>query len=309
MTHIPVLLHEVVNALSIEPTDVVLDATLGQAGHAKVLGEQLSASGVLIGIDADTHALTAAQKNLGNLSCKKILEKRNFADIESFLVGHNINRIDKALFDLGWGTHTLETGRGFSFQNSSEPLLMTYDDSPAEDAVTAADIVNHWSEDTLVLILKKYGGEGRARAIARAIVASRSEKPFETVGDLVSCVASVVPKHSKINPATKTFQALRIAVNNELGIIAPALDAVRSRLSDSGKLAVITFHSTEDTIVKQCFRQWVEDGYGTLLTKHVIKPSRAEELSNPRSRSAQLRVFVSTTSSKNNSKSQSTKKL
>jgi 16S rRNA (cytosine1402-N4)-methyltransferase len=291
MTHIPVLLQEVVNALAVQKDDTVLDATLGLGGHARALGSLLSAKGTLIGIDADGHALAKAKENLSELSCRKVLEKHNFADLETFFKKKKITKIDKALFDLGWGTHTLAHKRGFSFQGHDEPLLMTYNDNPGNDTLTAREILNTWSAETLVLIFKKYGGEGRARAIADEIIATRNTRPFDSVQDLLECIERVYPTRGKLHPATKVFQALRITVNNELAIIPDALDLVRRKLTPGGRIAVITFHSTEDTVVKRVFQQWKKEKYGTLLNKHVIKATHREQLENPRSRSAQLRVF------------------
>jgi len=293
--HESVLFQEVLANLSVRPSDTVVDGTIGGAGHFKALLAPLSRQGTLVGIDADADAISRAQdaQLQSRTEARVVLAHDNFRNLASILDTAGIDSIDKALFDLGWSSFHLSGGRGFSFR-VNEPLLMTY--GAPEGAETAADIVNSSPEETLADIFFTYGEEQFARQIARGIVRARKEAPILTTQALADIVASVTPgwyQHRRLHPATKVFQALRIAVNDELGALREGLTTAMSRLSVRGRIAVITFHSIEDRIVKTMFRDAAHQGQGVLVTKKPIVPGAHETKQNPRARSAKLRVFES----------------
>ncbi len=291
--HDSVLVQEVIEALAVESSDVVVDATLGGAGHFKELLSRLGADGKLIGIDADADAVERAREayaadRRADRPVAHVVND-NFRRLDTVLERLGIPTIDKALFDLGWSGYQIASPRGFSFQGD-EPLLMTY----GTDGKSAAEIVNSATEEELSDIFYAYGEERFARGIARAIVAKRGSGRILSTVELVEAVKDGTPhwyQRGKMNPATKTFQALRIAANDELDALREGLAAALKHLSPSGRLAVISFHSIEDRIVKSTFRDAVHEGLGTLVDKKPIVPSRAEVLQNRRARSAKLRVF------------------
>lgn len=288
--HESVFLTESMDALDVSGTDVVVDATIGGAGHFSQLLSRLSEGGTLIGIDADADAIERASAVEPKSGVRVDLIHDNFRNLDKILLGKGIETIDKALFDLGWSSFHLTGGRGFSFKQT-EPLLMTYGEP--ETGNTAADLVNSSTEEELSHIFYTYGEERYARKIARAIVEARRKTPIYTTDDLVSVVKAGTPDwyhHRKIHPATKVFQALRIAVNDELGAAREGIGSALSRLRDGGRIAVITFHSIEDRLVKTLFRQWADDGHGVLVTRKPLVPSLEEIARNPRARSAKLRV-------------------
>ncbi|MFZ1987835.1 MAG: 16S rRNA (cytosine(1402)-N(4))-methyltransferase RsmH [Minisyncoccia bacterium] len=293
--HDSVLLEESIEALSIEPNDIVVDGTVGGAGHWRGLFAALSSEGVLVGIDADQHALERAREVLDEdpRTDRPMVHliADNFRNLARILERLGISHINKALFDLGWSGYQLAEGRGFSFRED-EPLLMTYSDSGSTGS--AAELLATASEEELSDILHTYGEERFARGIARAIVLARAKERIVTTNALVKAVEAGTPAwyhHRKTHPATKTFQALRIAVNDELGAIREGLAATIDHLSPGGRVAVITFHSIEDRIVKNIFREAHAKGSGLVVNKKVIVPSVEETKRNPRSRSAKLRVF------------------
>ena len=292
--HIPVLLKEVIDSLNLQEGDVVVDGTLNRGGHSKEICELIGKSGTLIGIDLDQGALDEAKKNLKNAKCKIILEKDNFRNLDKVIAKVGIEKVNAILIDLGFSSDQMDDGgRGFSF-GRDEKLLMTLKDNPTEDDLTAREIVNSWDEENIADIIYGYGGETFSRHIASKIVESRKEKSIETTQDLVSVIEKAVPswyKHKKIHFATKTFQALRITVNDEIGALKEVLPKAIEALEENGRLAVISFHSIEDRIVKQYFREQKESEIGTIITKKPIVPSRDEVKTNPRSRSAKLRIF------------------
>lgn len=300
MKHEPVLLQEVLTGLALQTGETVLDATLNRAGHAVELAKKVGKTGVVIGIDADSVALTEAREVLkrAGVSAKVILLNGNFGNLDALLASVNVEKLDAALFDLGLSSQQLaESGRGFSFQRSDEKLLMTFAVEGGESALTANEMLNHWREETLADIIYAYGDERFAKRIARMIVERRKEKKLETVGELVELIKRAVPAWyrsdaRRLHFATKTFQALRMAVNDELGALRAGLDAVWKKLDKrDGRLAVISFHSLEAKIVKDFSQERAREKTGEILTKHAIKPSRSEVLQNPRSRSAQLRII------------------
>lgn len=291
--HDSVLVEEVLEALAIEPSDVVVDGTIGGAGHFARLLALLGPDGVLVGIDADEAAVArgrsayAADRRSARPTTHLVND--NFRNLSHILERLDIGGVDKVLFDLGWSGYQVAAPRGFSFQRD-EPLLMTYGAS----GETAADIVNTTAEAELADLIYAYGEERFARGIARAIVGARSRGRILTTGALVDAVMAGTPhwyRTRKVHPATKTFQALRIAANDELGALREGLTAALAALTPGGRLAVITFHSIEDRIVKNLLREAAYAGQGSLSPKKPIVPSRAELLANRRARSAKLRVF------------------
>lgn len=289
--HETVLLKEAVEALQILPSDVVVDATIGGAGHFKALMAGLGADGMLVGIDADDGAIARAKVASAGAPCPVHLVEDNFRNLSSILDDKGIESIDKSLFDLGWSGFHLTSGRGFSFR-VSEPLHMTYGTPVA--GKTAADLINTASEEAIADMLYALGEERFARQIARRIAEVREAKPIETTDELVNVVLAATPgwyQNRRIHPATKTFQALRIAVNDELGALREGLSSAIERTREGGRVAVISFHSIEDRIVKQMLRDAAHEGKGTLVNKKPIVPTDAELVANPRARSAKLRVF------------------
>lgn len=290
--HESVLVDEVLQALKVKPRDVVVDATLGGAGHFARLFQALHKGGTLVGIDADKAALTRAEAVLAGDTRGDAphvhLVHDNFRNLNHVLDMLQLSKVDKVLFDLGWSGYQLSAGRGFTF-DADEPLLMTYG-AGSKDAAT---IVNSASEAELVDILFSYGEERFARRIARAIVAKRSRARILSTKDLVAAVLAGTPswyQHRKIHPATKTFQALRIAANDELCALREGLSAALARLNPGGILAVISFHSIEDRVVKNLLRDAAYAGQG-LASKKPLAPSETEVKKNRRARSAKLRVF------------------
>ena len=290
LVHRPVLLHETIDSLALAKGDLVVDATLGGVGHSALIAEKLGRKGILVGIDADKDAIQRARVALESVLPKVVLIEGNFRDLKSLLAERGIVSIDKALFDLGWSSYQLSAGRGFSFL-ADEPLSMTY----AHDAKLSAEtIVNEWGEESLADIIYGFGEERYARQIARGIVLSRARRRIATASELAEVIRSSVPAryaHGRLHPATKTFQALRIAVNDELGALEKGLREAWGLLSSGGRIAVITFHSIEDRIVKRMYREWRDEKLGVLLTKKPIVPTREEVAENPRARSGKLRVI------------------
>lgn len=291
--HESVLMREVCKALDVQPGDTVVDATLGGAGHFKKLLAALGEGGVIVGIDADPAAVERGREAYADdrRPDRPVahLVNDNFRNLSRILERLGIGKVDKILFDLGWSGYQIAAPRGFSFQND-EPLLMTY----GESGETAADIVNSSSEEELSDIIFTYGEERFARSIARAIVAARAKGRILTTATLVAAIKAGTPRQyheRKIHPATKTFQALRIAVNDEIGAVREGLAAALSALAPGGRLAVISFHSIEDRVVKNLLRDAAEAGLGTMNPKKPIVPTRAEIVANRRARSAKLRVF------------------
>lgn len=289
--HESVFLREAIDALEVHENDVVVDATLGGAGHFAALLGKLDASGTLVGIDADADAVARARCAAEGASARIELFTSNFRHLGALLDAAHIERVDKVLFDLGWSSYHLTSGRGFSFQ-VDEPLLMTYGEP--EEGKTAADVVNSTSESDLADIIFNLGEERFARQIARGITDARSRRRILTTKELCEVIEASTPSwyhHRRINPATKTFQALRMYVNDELGALRDALAASLERLSEGGRVAVITFHSIEDRIVKNMLRDAAYEGKGLLVTRKPMVPSAEECAKNPRARSAKLRVF------------------
>lgn len=287
--HVPVLLKEVIENLNLNSGDTILDATINGGGHAKAIIKKIGESGRLIGIEQDTETIENFKPEK-----KLILANENFRNLDKVLEHLNIKEINGALFDLGISSLQLdESGRGFTFQKD-EPLLMTFKAYPEHNDLTAEKIVNHWREKEIADVLYKYGEERYSRRIAKRIVESRKIKKIKTTFDLVGLIRSAVPssyRHGKINCATRTFQALRIMVNDELNALKEGLEKAWQILDKEGRMVVISFHSLEDRIVKKNFRELANSGKGKIITKKPIAPSQEEKQENPRSRSAKLRAI------------------
>ncbi len=289
--HIPVLLQEVVDGLQAREGDTVLDATVGGGGHSEALCKAVGGKATFVCLDADEDALRRSKKRLAACSCSFRFYRSNFRHVDTALQALGIEHIQRALFDLGLSSFQLEeSGRGFSFQGS-EPLLMTYARGVGTDELTAEKIVNEWSEETIATLLESYGEERAARRIAAAIVRARGMTRITTTAGLREIVERAVPRRGRTHPATKTFQAFRMAVNDELRALTEGMQKAWSALAPRGRLAVISFHSLEDRLVKTFCRARASEGQGIRITKKPMTPRRTEVLANPRARSAKLRII------------------
>jgi len=286
--HIPVLLKEVLSGLVIKRGEIFLDCTAGSGGHCGAVCRQLGSSVKIIAIDQDEDAISRVKEEL--FPCDGIFKVGNFRNLGRILDETGINQPNKILFDLGLSSNQLEEShRGFSFQRN-EPLLMTFEKNPLDYRSTAAGIVNGWSQEEITDILQRFGEERWARKIAEAIITERKNKPITTSQQLAELITKIVPR-GKIHPATKTFQALRIAVNDELNTLTEGLRQSFQRLAPNGRLAVISFHSLEDRIVKFFFKDKEKENLGKILTKKPIPPTAEEITKNGRARSAKLRII------------------
>jgi 16S rRNA (cytosine1402-N4)-methyltransferase len=284
--HLPVLFNQVIAALAVRPDTCYIDCTLGGGGHASAIIEASGPHGRLLGLDRDPDALAGAAQRFEAYGDRVVLVNSNFAEIGSAAREAQFTRVDGILFDLGLSSMQLaDQKRGFSIQNDG-PLDMRFDPS---HGVNAADIVNHWPEGEIADVIFRYGEEPRARAIARAIVRRR---PLRTTGELAAAVASAVHSRGRLHPATRTFQAIRIAVNDELAMIEEALPQTLDLLQTDGRLAVISYHSLEDRIVKNFMREQQQSEKLRVLTKKPLSATADEIKANPRSRSGKLRVAV-----------------
>ena len=305
--HLPVLLNECLEGLNIRPEGVYLDCTLGGAGHSAQILRRLS-GGRLYGIDRDADAIAAATARLEGLNpdARFTAIRGNFHDAKALLAQQGVFHLDGVLADLGVSSHQLDVReRGFSYHDDA-PLDMRMDQS---QTLTAREIVNAWPEDELTRILRDYGEENWARQIARVICDRRRSAPIETTGALVSVIDAAIPKKFRAkdgsHPARRTFQALRIAVNDELDPLEGAIRALVELLNPGGRICVITFHSLEDRIVKNCFRNLADPctcpkslpvcvcgkkPVIRLTPRRPISASAEELAANPRARSANLRV-------------------
>lgn len=290
--HKTVLPTAAVEALALKPGAFVIDATLGSGGHSREIIKRIGCSGSLLAIDVDPDAIAVAEKEFEKLPHVS-LRVGNFRTIDKYATE---NSVDAILADLGWRTEQFTlSGRGFSFK-SDEPLLMTLGD-PKEYAFTAYDIVNEWSVETLHNIIRGYGEERFVKRIVDAIDAARKVKPIESAKELGDIIMKAVPsfaRHGRIHPATKTFQALRVAVNDELGALDDFITNSWKILKSGGRLAVISFHSLEDRIIKHRFKDFATARLGELPYRKPHLPSSEECEQNPRARSAKLRTIIKT---------------
>lgn len=292
MKHISVLPQEAVDALHLNKDATVVDATLGAGGHARLILSELGADGTFIGFDADKTAIDALS-DLKKFKATVHLVHSNFVHIQTELQKLHIENVDAILADLGWRTDQFtDGGKGFSF-TSDDSLLMTYGD-PSLYSFTAGDIVNGWDADDIANVLFGYGEERYSRQIAKAIVEYRKKNTIKTAFELAEIIFMAVPvsyRHGRIHPATKSFQGLRIAVNDEFKALEDFLSNAWQCLASGGRLAIISFHSLEDRIVKHTFRNFAQAQSGVLITKRPIVASQEELKSNPRARSAKLRII------------------
>ena len=303
-THKPVLLRECLEGLNIRPDGIYVDGTLGRAGHALEIARRLT-TGRLIAIDRDKAALDAAPARLKDYLDKVVLVRGNFGDLSAILSDLGVDSVDGMLFDLGVSSPQLDDAdRGFSYLQDA-PLDMRMDRSAA---LTARDVVNGWSQDELKRILWQYGEERYAGLIAAAIVRERGQAPIGTTGRLAEVIRSAMParaRREKQHPAKRSFQAIRIAVNDELGEVERLLACALDKLDAGGRLAVISFHSLEDRLVKTAFTQWArgctcppdfpvcvcgKTPRARLVGKRPITADKEELTDNPRARSAKLRI-------------------
>jgi 16S rRNA (cytosine1402-N4)-methyltransferase len=305
--HTPVMLAESLDALNLAPGKRIVDATLGGGGHSREIAVRIAPGGILFGLDQDPEAIAEAEQSLKGISgnVAVYLHQTNFEGIVDALAANGVETVDGVLFDLGVSSHQLDTaGRGFAIRYQG-PLDMRM--NPSGDDETAADLLNRLSEAEIARILFKYGEEQRSRRIAAEIVRRRQTKPLETTEDLVDCIRGAMPLRTRpgeIHPATKTFQAVRIAVNRELDVLETALRAAVKSLSAGGRLVVISYHSLEDRIAKNIIAELAGKRIETdlpdptpraepilnILTKKPLTPTEDEIRRNPRARSAKMRI-------------------
>ena len=297
--HQPVMVQEVLESLSVTRGGTYIDGTVGEGGHAEAILGLATPEGRLLGLDLDDGALVTAEARLERWQDSVLLVKRSYSHMDDVASQTDLGQVDGVLLDLGLSSFQLEaSGRGFSFRQD-EPLDMRFD---ASEGTTAQDIANTYPQDRLTSIIAEYGEEPRARAIARAIVQGR---PFSSSDQLADVIAGVAGRTRRVHPATRTFQALRIAVNSELDRLRAGIDSAIRLLKPGGRLSIISYHSLEDRIVKQAFAHEARNcvcpprapactcehvASLRLLTRRPINPSMKEVQANPRSRSARLRA-------------------
>lgn len=307
--HKSVLLRETIESLKIRQDGIYVDGTLGGGGHAAEVLKYLR-EGRLVGIDQDEDAIKAATKRLEAFGDKASIVRSNYENMDTVLDSLNIGKVDGIYLDLGVSSYQLDTpDRGFTYREKDAPLDMRMDQRASR---TAADLLNTYEEDELCRILRDYGEERFARRIAKNIVQEREKKPFETAGELVEVIRKSIPMKLQAeggHPAKRTFQALRIELNQELAVLEHSIDAMITRLKPGGRLSIITFHSLEDRIVKNRFRENERPcicppefpvcvcgrvSKGRVVTRKPVVPSGEELEENTRAKSAKLRVFERT---------------
>lgn len=280
--HVAVMPQEVVAWLAPQPGQTFVDGTLGAGGHTRLLADAVGSRGLVIALDRDIHAIEAAQHNLRGLPVK--VAQQNFCDLHEVLEEIGVDRVDGIVLDLGLSSDQLaDADRGFSF-DSTGPLDLRFDASRGEPAFT---LINRLRPETLADLIYRYGEERYSRRIAQAIYERRKTDPVRTAAQLAELVRQRVPRAGRIDPATRTFQALRIAVNEELKSLEIALQRFPDSLKPGGRLVIISFHSLEDRLVKEAFRN---DARYEPLTRRPLRPGEVELARNPRARSAKLRV-------------------
>jgi len=292
--HVPVLLHETLELLALKPGENVIDCTVGAGGHSAAMLDATSPDGKLLGFDLDEAALDSARSALGHYGSRAMLVRESYVNVRTVLTDTSFGPVQAALLDLGFSSMEIDDPtRGFSFRVDG-PLDMRFD---RRQERSAAAIVNSWSESDLADIIHEYGEERFARQIAEAIVFARKRERILTTSTLRDIIANAVPAHYRrgsLHFATRTFQALRIATNDELGGLETALPDLLDALAPGGRLAVISFHSLEDRIVKHFFKEKEKEGVVTIVTKKPVGPSEKEIADNFRAHSAKLRVAIKT---------------
>lgn len=305
--HKSVLLEETIDSLNIRPDGIYVDGTLGGGGHASEVLKRLGEGGRLIGIDQDADAIAAASERLAPFGERAVIVRNNYENIASVLDGLGIQEVDGIYLDLGVSSYQLDTAeRGFTYREEEAPLDMRMDQRKTE---TAKDIVNTYSEQELFRIIRDYGEDRFAKNIAKHIVRARQEKEIETTGELTEIIRAAIPAKVRAtggHPSKRTFQAIRIELNQELRVLEDSIDTMIDRLAPGGRLSIITFHSLEDRIVKNRFRisenpcvcppdfpvcVCGRKSKGKVVTRKAVLPAEEEILENPRAKSAKLRVF------------------
>ncbi|MCR5212715.1 MAG: 16S rRNA (cytosine(1402)-N(4))-methyltransferase RsmH [Lachnospiraceae bacterium] len=306
-SHVPVLLNEVIEELNIKSDGIYLDGTLGGGGHSFEIAKRLKEGGRLIGLDRDDEAIRAAKEKLSGFSDLITIVRENYGSIKRVARELSIEAFDGILLDLGVSSHQLdENSRGFSYSDENSPLDMRMD---RRDEKTAEDILNSYSEEGLERVIRLYGEEKFSRQIAANIVKTREKERLKTSGQLNDIIRKSIPEKFRRtggNPSKRTFQALRIEVNDELSVLEDSIEDMVDLLSDKGRLCIITFHSLEDRIVKEGFKKNEDPcicppdfpvcvcgrrSKGKVLTRKAIIPGQEELVSNKRAKSARLRVF------------------
>jgi 16S rRNA (cytosine1402-N4)-methyltransferase len=294
MVHETVLLKETVDGLNLKKGDIVFDGTLGGGGHSAYVTETFGPAVKIIAVDRDSEALKRAEERLKNLKANYSLILSDYRNIDTVLDNQKVKEVQGIILDLGLSSNQLdESGRGFSFKNN-EPLFMTFASPGDKPTVTAETVVNQWGEGTLADIIYGYADERYAKRIAKKIIEERKVKEIKTTNELVEIIRQAVPaiyRRGRIHFATKTFQAIRMAVNDELGALKEGLEKGFERLSKRGRMSVISFHSGEDRIVKNYFRDKAKEKKAILINKRPIISSQTEISKNSRSRSAKLRII------------------
>ena len=305
--HIPIMLEQVIDGLDIKPDGIYVDGTLGGGGHSYEIAKLLTNGGRLIGIDQDEAAIEAAGERLSAFQDRVTIVRSNYAQMLSVLNSLGIEAVDGILLDLGVSSHQLDTAeRGFSYMEDA-PLDMRMD---RRQEKTAKDIVNYYSQTELTRIIKDYGEDKFAAKIAAKIISFRENKPIDTTGELAEIIKSAIPMKYRLtggHPAKRTFQAIRIELNRELGVLEESIDGMIELLSDGGRMAVITFHSLEDRIVKSAFKKAEspctcppnfpvcvcgKKAKGFVVSRKPIIPNDEEMERNPRAKSSKLRIFA-----------------
>lgn len=305
--HIPIMLEEVIEGLDIKPDGIYVDGTLGGGGHSYEIAKRLVSGGRLIGIDQDEAAIKAAGARLSGFGDRVTIVRSNYAQMVSVLQSLGIEQVDGILLDLGVSSHQLDNAeRGFSYMEDA-PLDMRMD---RRQEKTAGDIVNFYSQAELTRIIRDYGEDKFAAKIAAKIIGFRENKPVETTGELAEIIKSAIPMKYRLtggHPAKRTFQAIRIELNRELEILEESIEGMLDILSDRGRMAVITFHSLEDRIVKSAFKKAEspctcppdfpicvcgKKSKGFVASRKPLIPSEEEMERNPRAKSSKLRIFV-----------------
>ncbi len=291
--HKTVLLQETIEGLKPKLGGVYLDGTINGAGASEQLAIQIGKDGTIVGMDLDLDALEKGSERVKKTGVKFFGINDNFRNLDKALDSLEIEKIDGAMFDLGLSSNQLDlSGRGFTFQKD-EPLLMTFKSNPTEKDLTAYDVVNKFEQKNLETIIRYYGGENFAGRIARVICEARIQKPIETTSELAELIYQAVPaiyRRGKIHPATKTFQAIRVVVNDEIESLKEGLEKSLERLNSGGRVVVISFESLTDGVAKRFFKEKAKDKKILIITKKPIVPTEREISDNPRSRSSKLRI-------------------